>query len=160
MFFRYQTFIYLQRKLQEVIVPWGFGAFGFIFYLSRYPEKLWRKSGIFDIFGASHQVISYLKENSIFLSSYWLLSFLITLNTYLVNLGLACNDIPGNVLLVLSNLCNCCQLKRSPWKRIGMFTRRTQHLTKENSIKSNEKTTWNYQISIIWYYIHPLYDWY
>jgi len=44
------------RKLQEVIVPWGFGAFGFIFYLSRYPEKLWRKSGIFDIFGASHQV--------------------------------------------------------------------------------------------------------
>ena len=49
-------FFGLQKKLQEVIVPWGFGAFGFIFYLTRYPEKLWRKSGIFDIFGASHQV--------------------------------------------------------------------------------------------------------
>merc|ERR1712150_244934 len=44
------------KKLQEVILPWGLGAFGFIFYLTRYPEKLWRKSGIFDIFGASHQV--------------------------------------------------------------------------------------------------------
>ena len=62
-FIRHQTFIYLQRKLQEVIVPWGFGAFGFIFYLSRYPEKIWRKSGIFDIFGASHQVNGLLEVN-------------------------------------------------------------------------------------------------
>ena len=58
-------FFGLQKKLQEVIVPWGFGAFGFIFYLTRYPEKLWRKSGFFDILGASHQVntISKLIRN-------------------------------------------------------------------------------------------------
>ena len=49
-------FMYVKKKLQEVILPWGLGAFGFVFYLTRYPEKLWRKSGFFDIFGASHQV--------------------------------------------------------------------------------------------------------
>lgn len=44
------------QKLQEVILPWSFGALGFIFYRTRYPEKIWRTSGMFDIFGASHQV--------------------------------------------------------------------------------------------------------
>ena len=60
-FYGNYLFFGLQKKIQEVIVPWAFGAFGFIFYLTRYPEKLWRKSGFFDIFGASHQVSTISK---------------------------------------------------------------------------------------------------
>ena len=60
-FYGNYLFFGLQKKIQEVIVPWAFGAFGFIFYLTRYPEKLWRKSGVFDIFGASHQVSTISK---------------------------------------------------------------------------------------------------
>ena len=43
------------EKLKQIVLPFVAGGTGLGFYLSRFPEKLF-KSGTVDIWGASHQV--------------------------------------------------------------------------------------------------------
>ena len=42
-------------KLKQIILPFIAGGMGLMFYITRFPEKLFR-SGTVDIWGASHQV--------------------------------------------------------------------------------------------------------
>ena len=45
----------VQDKLKQIVIPFIAGGVGLIFYVTRFPEKLF-KAGSVDIFGASHQV--------------------------------------------------------------------------------------------------------
>ena len=49
------------EKLKQIILPFIAGGTGLVFYISRFPEKLF-KSGTVDIWGASHQVIFFFKQ--------------------------------------------------------------------------------------------------
>ena len=46
----------VMAKLKQIIVPFIAGAIGLFFYITRFPEKVF-KAGSVDIVGASHQVI-------------------------------------------------------------------------------------------------------
>ena len=45
----------VMAKLKQIIVPFIAGAIGLFFYITRFPEKVF-KAGSVDIVGASHQV--------------------------------------------------------------------------------------------------------
>ena len=47
----------VMAKLKQIIVPFIAGAIGLFFYITRFPEKVF-KAGSVDIVGASHQVSS------------------------------------------------------------------------------------------------------
>ena len=51
----------VMAKLKQIIVPFIAGAIGLFFYITRFPEKVF-KAGSVDIVGASHQVSSASKH--------------------------------------------------------------------------------------------------
>ena len=44
-----------QEKLCQIFLPFVIGGVGLVFYISRFPEKIF-KAGSVDILGSSHQV--------------------------------------------------------------------------------------------------------
>ena len=48
----------VMAKLKQIIIPFIAGAIGLFFYITRFPEKLF-KAGSVDIVGASHQVSTF-----------------------------------------------------------------------------------------------------
>ena len=45
-------------KLQQIIIPFFAGAIGLFFYVTHFPERIF-KAGSVDIVGSSHQVSPY-----------------------------------------------------------------------------------------------------
>ncbi len=48
-------FFFFQEKLCQIVLPFLIGGVGLIFYITRFPEKMFR-AGSVDILGSSHQV--------------------------------------------------------------------------------------------------------